>query len=49
MINSFEFTDFIKNVSFNALDELVSLDFVSIFTKIPDDLAISLGLSYTRI
>ena len=41
--NSCEFADFIRDTTFNACQELVSFDFVSLFTKIPVDLAVKVA------
>ncbi|CAH3031867.1 unnamed protein product, partial [Pocillopora meandrina] len=38
--NSCEFADFIRDKTLNACEELVSFDVVSLFTKIPVDLAV---------
>ena len=38
--NSWEFADFIRDKTLNACEELVSFDVVSLFTKIPVDLAV---------
>ncbi|CAH3122864.1 unnamed protein product, partial [Pocillopora meandrina] len=38
--NSCEFTDFIRDKTLDACEELVSFDVVSLFTKIPVDLAV---------
>ena len=41
--NSCEFADFIRDKTLNACQELVSFDFVSLFTKIPVDLAVKVA------
>ena len=41
--NPCEFADFIRDKTLNACEELVSLDFVSLFTKIPVDLAVKVA------
>ena len=41
--NSCEFADFIRDKTLNACEELVSVDVVSLFTKIPVDLAVKVA------
>ena len=41
--NSCEFADFIRNKTVNACEELVSFEIVSLFTKIPIDLAVKVA------
>ena len=41
--NPCEFADFIRDKTLNACEELVSLDVVSLFTKIPVDLAVKVA------
>ena len=41
--NPCEFADFIRDKTLSACEELVSLDVVSLFTKIPVDLAVKVA------
>ena len=41
--NPCEFADFIRDKTLNACEELVSLDVVSLFNKIPVDLAVKVA------
>ena len=41
--NSCEFADFFRHKTLNACEELLSFDFVPLFTKIPPDLAVKVA------
>ena len=41
--NSCEFADFLRHKTLNACEELLSFDVVSLFTKIPPDLAVKVA------
>ena len=46
--NSCEFADFIRDKTLNAYEELVSFDVISLFTKIPIDLAVKVAAERLR-
>ena len=46
--NSCEFADFIRDKTLNAYEELVSFDVISLFNKIPIDLAVKVAAERLR-